>query len=133
MKTLRHWIVAVCALLVCGVAGAKGKNDLQTVYIFGVGAAFGDTVVCFTDIQKLEGKELVKKGFLQARSQYSYQLKNYLEYNENLPHRTCAIYFSEKKGKIEKAYSKLKAKYEGDKTLFVRTIPSLEFKFEEVE
>lgn len=131
---LKHLWVVLLAMCLCHTAYAKGdkkeKVEKQTVYMFAVGAAFGDTIVSFTDIQMIEGENIVNKGFLKARNMYSYQFKNYLENVENLPHRTCAIYFSQKKTKLEKKYAKLKARYEADKELATRTVDSGKFQFQ---
>lgn len=120
-------LVAIGIVLMGSVAFAGGKA--QRVYLFGVGAAFGDSVVYFTDIQYVEGTDLVKKGFLDNRSDYSYQLKNYLENRMNLPHRTCAIYFSEKKSALEKKFLKVRKKYQADTTMVFRTLNAGEFQF----
>lgn len=131
---MKHLLITALAMCMCITTYAKGKEEnketeKQTIYMFGVGAAFGDTTVCFTNIQTIEGEGLVNKGFLKARNMYSMQFKNYLENAENLPHRTCAIYFSTKKNKLEKKYSKLKARYMEDKDKATRTIDSSKFSF----
>lgn len=132
MMKLKHLWVVLLAVCLCNTAYAKEdekKAEKQTVYMFAIGAAFGDTIVCFSDIQAVEGENLVNKGFLTGRSMYSYQFKNYLENVENLPHRTCAVFFSEKKAKLEKKYAKLKARYESDRKNATRTVDSTKFQF----
>lgn len=134
MMKLKHLWVALLGVCLCTAAFAKGdekkKVEKQTVYMFAVGAAFGDSIVSFTDIQIIEGEGLVNKGFLKGRNMYSYQFKNYLENAENLPHRTCAIFFSQKKSKLEKQYAKLKARYENDKETVTRMVGSASFQFQ---
>jgi len=129
MKKFRLLIALVVALVVSAPCRAKGDGQ-EGVYMFGVGAAFGDSIVYFTDIQFVEGKDMVKNGFLTNRNMYSYQLENYLEEAKNLPHRTCTVFFSKKKSKIEKKYLKLRKKYEGDPAVAFRQLDAPVFKFE---
>lgn len=126
IKTLM--VVAACAMM--SLPGLAKSDEKEGVYMFGVGAAFGDSIVYFTDVQFVEGKDMVKNSFLEARNQYSYQLENYLENVKNLPNRTCAIFFSEKKSKIEKKFLKLRKKYEGDAANSFRMLDVSEFKFQ---
>ena len=65
--------------------------------LFGIAASFNDSVVYCTEIQVLDSTALDKNGFLPKRDLYSYQLKNYLEYDLKKPDYTCMIYFSESK------------------------------------
>lgn len=124
-------VVAACAMM--SLPGLAKSDEKEGVYMFGVGAAFGDSIVYFTDVQFVEGKDMVKNSFLEARNQYSYQLENYLENVKNLPNRTCAIFFSEKKSKIEKKFLKLRKKYEGDAANSFRMLDVSEFKFQRFE
>lgn len=135
MNALKHLALAMCAIAAPFAIHAQETNETEkteTVYIFGVGASFQDSTVYFTDVQTLEGTKLIEKGFLLGRTMYAYQLKGYLENALNLPNRTCAIYFSDKKKKIEKTYAKLKAKYENDETIKLNFTGYGEFKFERV-
>lgn len=136
MNTLKYLALALCAISATFTAYAQetnGSEKTDKVYIFGVGAAFGDSIVYFTDVQTLEGTNLLEKGFLVGRNIYSYQLKGYLENNLRLPNRTCAIYFSEKKNKIEKTYAKLKAMYENDESVKLYFTGYGAFKFEKMD
>ena len=122
----------------CATSYAKDKNkeqvenkeiEKQTVYIFGVGSAFGDSIIYFTDIQEIQDYKLIEKGFLNYRSIYSYDLKNYLENAMNKPHRVCAVFFSEKKSKIEKKYEKLKNRYQKENGKSFHLLTSEQFSF----
>lgn len=128
MRNIKHLIFLVGTFLLCTVVTAKSKT--QEVYMFGIAASFGDSIVYFTDIQIISGNEVLSKnGFLEARNQYAYQLKNYVENSENLPNRTCAIFFDKKKSKLEKKYIKLKNQYSKDKSVLYRNLDSGKFKF----
>lgn len=95
--------------VLCSAFSLKQKE--KAVYAFGVAASFNDTVVYYTGIQVLDSVKLNKNGFLPQRELYSYQLKNYVEYDLKKPDYTCMIYFSESKVKLEKEAGKVKSKY----------------------
>lgn len=99
------------------------------MYAFGVAASFNDSIVYYTDIQMLDSVTLDKNGFLPKRESYTYQLKNYLEYNLNKPDYTCMIYFSESKSKLEKEAVKVQGKYKKNKGMLLETIKSEVFTF----
>ena len=129
-------MVCVCIFSICATslyAKRDKTEEEQTVYIFGMAVAFGDTIVHLTDVQEFRGVGLVNKGFLEARSSYSYQLKTYLENFKNLPHRTCTVYFSEKKSKLMKKYEKLKSKYQVDKSVNLQLLDPSFFSFKKYE
>ena len=91
-----------------------------------------DSVVYCTEIQVLDSTALDKNGFLPKRDLYSYQLKNYLEYDLKKPDYTCMIYFSENKKKLEKEAVKVKAKYKKS-TMVLQAITSDKFSFKKPE
>jgi len=105
------------------------KKEKDSVYAFGVSASFTDTVVYYTDIQVLDSVSLSKQGFLPQRELYTYQLKNYLEYQKNEKNRTCMIYFSESKSKLEKEKTKILNTYKKNKSIRIELLSPQEFKF----
>lgn len=109
MKYVRILMALAVVFTICSAFTMKSKD--KPVYAFGVAASFSDTVVYYTDIQLLDSVSLKNNGFLPQRDLYSYQLKNYLEYELNKPNYTCMIYFSETKKKLEKEMSKVIGKY----------------------
>ena len=100
MKYVRILCAVALVFALCSAFTMKDKG--KAVYAFGVAASFNDSIVYYTDIQVLDSIELDKNGFLPKRDLYTYQLKNYLEYNLKKPDYTCMIYFSENKKKLEK-------------------------------
>ncbi|MBQ8592961.1 MAG: hypothetical protein IJ467_01525 [Bacteroidaceae bacterium] len=129
---MKNYILTACvAMLFCLQLSAKGEGDSPQVYMFGVAGAFGDTIVCMTDIQLVESAKVGKHGFLEARNQYAYQLKGYLENVLGMPHRTCAIFFSEKKSKIEKKFLKVRKRYQKDDGIELRYVGESDFKFKQ--
>ncbi|MBR5803918.1 MAG: hypothetical protein IKY31_06255 [Bacteroidaceae bacterium] len=136
-KITKHFVLMLC-LMLCGVGALNAKGDkdekvpeVKTVYLFGVAASFNDTIVHITDIQEFQGVGIVNDdGFLIGRSIYSSQLKNYVENFKNLPHRTCTIFFSEKKSDLEKTYSKLTQLYDANKSLSLNVVKKEFFSFQ---
>ncbi|MDE6348035.1 MAG: hypothetical protein K2L60_05145 [Bacteroides sp.] len=128
MKYVRILCAAVLAFTLCSAFTMKDKEK-KAVYAFGVAASFNDSIVYYTDIQMLDSVTLDKNGFLPKRESYTYQLKNYLEYNLNKPDYTCMIYFSESKSKLEKEAVKVQGKYKKNKGMLLETIKSEVFTF----
>lgn len=108
----------------------KGHKD---VYAFGLSASFTDTVVYYTNIQVLDSVSLGKSGFLPKRELYTYQFKNYLEYQKGEKNRTCMIYFSENRKQLEKERTKVLNKYKKGKTVRLQLVDSGEFVFKKPE
>lgn len=109
---------------------AQKDND-DVVYVWGASISFNDTIVYFTEIQPLEGVKLEKgTGFLPNRQFYSYELKDYMNFKEDMPGRTSVIFFSEKKSTLQKREAKIKkrlvekegktVRYLGDKFKFTK-------------
>lgn len=98
----------------------------------GVSASFTDSLVYFTDIQFVDSAVVDGKGFLVGRSQYSLQLKDYLETKENGKNRTCFMFFNVKKNKLQKELSQLQEKYKKGGSLVLKSV-NPEFKFEKAE
>ena len=133
MKYVRIPFAVALVFMVCSAFSFKKAKGEKAVYAFGVAASFNDTVVYFTAIQPLDSVELDKNGFLPKRDLYTYQLKNYLEYDLRCPDYTCMIYFSENKSKLEKEAAKVKGKYKKNKTIVLMPIDSEAFRFKKPE
>lgn len=119
--------------MVMGVAAKKSKDkNKYGVYMAGVSASFTDSLVYFTDIQYLDSAMVDGKGFLVGRSQYSVQLKDYLETKQGGKNRTCFMFYNIKKSKLQKEILKLKEKYKKGNSLVFKDV-NPEFKFEKAE
>ncbi len=119
--------------IVVGATAKKSKDkNKYGVYMAGVSASFTDSLVYFTDIQFLDSALVDGKGFLVGRSQYSVQLKDYLETKEGGKNRTCFMFFNVKKNKLQKELQKLKEKYNKGKNMVLKDV-NPEFKFEKAE
>lgn len=119
--------------IVVGATAKKSKDkNKYGVYMAGVSASFTDSLVYFTNIQFLDSAQVDGKGFLVGRSQYSVQLKDYIETKEGGKNRTCFIFFNLKKNKLQKELQKLKEKYNKGKNMVLKDV-NPEFKFEKAE
>ena len=111
---------------------AKNKR-LPKAYIFGVAASFNDSIVYFTNVQEVDSVWINDKSdFLLNRSDYSYQLKNYLE-SQGLSRRTCIVSYALKRKAAEKKYTKMRNKYVKRGAFDLRDIDSKDFKFVHVD
>ena len=129
-------ILFILCLVMPSFSFAKGgkkkesKKKIQTeVYVWGVSLSFSDSIVYFTEIQRVEGA-IIEDNLLPNRHLYAYELKDYMSYEEGKPGRTSFIYFSDKRSKLEKKEQKVKKKlieggeksvrYLGDKFNFTK-------------
>ncbi len=118
-------------LLVCSAFSFKSLFGPRShdVYIVGVSASFTDSLIYFTEIQLLDSVELDEDRLLPDRSHYSYQLKNYLEEEEGLKNRTCFVYFSKNRERLQKNVTKMKVKYQKGNTMLIRQVNPNGFRF----
>ncbi len=87
----------------------RGKGK---VYLFGVCQQLTDSVVYITFINEVDSFDLMKKTkFLPFRSEFSLQLKEYMEGTLKKDHQTPAVFYSTKRKKLSKKYYKIKKRY----------------------
>lgn len=133
MRFIKLLCFVFAVSMVMGVAAKKSKDkNKYGVYMAGVSASFTDSLVYFTDIQYLDSAMVDGKGFLVGRSQYSVQLKDYLETKQGGKNRTCFMFYNIKKSKLQKEILKLKEKYKKGNSLVFKDV-NPEFKFEKAE
>ncbi len=133
MKYIRAFFALTAALILFS-SFSFFKPREKSVYAFGLAASFRDTIVYYTEIQKLDSVTLKGDGFLPDRDLYSYQLKNYLEFDMNKPNYTCMIYFSNNKVKLEKTALKIKEKYtKKDRGMTLQQLDATAFRFKKPE
>ena len=118
-------ILFILCFLVPSFSFAKGgkrkeakKKIVTEVYVFGVSLSFTDSVAYFTEIQHIDGA-VIEDKFLPNLHLYSYDLKDYMSFEEGMPGRTSFIYFSDKRAKLVKKEQKIKKKLieENEKTV----------------
>lgn len=122
-------ILLISFLLLITLTGyARGKSEKDSVvYIFGASISFSDTIVYFTEIQEIDDV-VAEKGFLPNRQLYSYELKDYMSFKENMPGRISVIYFSDKKKDLLKKEKAIKKRLETKENMTVRYLGG-KFKF----
>lgn len=133
MKLFRYATATLLAAMALAAANvsAKGKA-VPSIYVFGFAASFTDSVVYFTDVQKVDSAWIdTKTKFLLGRDNYSYQLKNFLAGKRQEQNRTCLVMYGLTKKEAEKKYLKMKKLYtEKSRGMFdVRYINEADFKF----
>lgn len=113
MKSFKYLFIAAILASALTVTGVSAKRKMMPrVYMFGFCASFTDSTVYFTNVQAVDSAWMdTKTKFLLGRDNYSYQLRDYFTYNQNMPNRTCIVMFGEKKKDVEEKYMKLKKKY----------------------
>ena len=134
----KYILTTLCLLLMAvGTASAR-KQQVEKMYMFGMAAAFTDTIVHFTNIQSVDSVWIESKNhFLQDRDAYSYQLRDYLRDKQQAPNRTCIVFYSTKRDKLEKKYQKMQRLYGKDKRgvehFDVRYVTDSDFMFQPVK
>lgn len=115
MKRIVSIFFILCFIVPCAVLakddkknGAK-KKVVTDVYVWGVSLSFSDSIVYFTEIQHVDGA-VIEDKLLPNRHMYSYELKDYMSFEEGMPGRTSFIYFSDKRSELEKKEQKVKKK-----------------------
>ncbi|MCF0159325.1 MAG: hypothetical protein HUJ99_00905 [Bacteroidaceae bacterium] len=106
------------------------SSDTKPVWAFGFSASFTDSIVYFTDIQMLPNEKIKRKThFMEGCSEYSNQMKFYLEDNLQLKNRTCTLFYGLKKEQAEKKYNEIRKRYAQQTHLTIKYLNSSEFQF----
>jgi len=147
MKMKQYFLLITLLILSAHSTSTSAKiNIVPKMYMFGFAASFSDTIVHFTDIQAIDSVCIDSKTrFMSGRENYSYQLRDYLANKMQMPHRTCVVFYNEKREKLEKEYLKMKRIYTTGKKKSkkkdlqskshydIREILSSDFKFQTVD
>lgn len=92
------------------VAKKLANLQPQTVYLFGAGINFLDSVVYVTDFQSLDSLYIEPEGDLREHYAYTADLKFYLESTLGIENETCAVFYMTDEKKATKRYTKMDAK-----------------------
>lgn len=107
-------------MLVSVAFGASAKKKPTTeygkgtgkVYIFGVCQQLTDSVVYITSINMVDSIDLEKKTkFLPFRSEFSLQLKEYMEGKMQKRNQTACVFYSANRKKLSKKFYKIKKRF----------------------
>ena len=106
---------ALVLLSVTAVAKKKpGVYEKGTgkVYVFGVSTQLADSTVYITTISEVDSLDLERKTrFLPFRSQFSLQLRVYMEGQLGLRNQTTCVFYSANRKKASKRLYKIKKRY----------------------
>ncbi len=107
MKLLKYiLLLALCGCLFPSLVQGKAKR--VPAYMFGYAVSLIDSTAYMTDIQRLDTVILeAKTSFLRDRQLYTAQLNAYLEDKLVLSNMTCAVFYNQKRKKLEKVRAKV--------------------------
>jgi len=129
MRKLFFLMVAV--MLTLSLSAKKNKsNDLSkvaAVYMYGLSSSFNDSTVYLTDIQIVDSAYQTGKHFLGGLREYRGQMDNYFTAKMG-ERRTNTVFFKWDRKKAEKAYLKLRKRYNKAK-IELKPLPEGEMKF----
>lgn len=130
---MRRFVWVAVMLVVALLAVAKQKptqygRGSGKVYLFGVSQQLTDSVVYLTFINEVDSFDLAKKTkFLPFRSEFSLQLKEYMEGTLHKDHQTTVVFYSASRKKLSKKYYKIKKRYLDNP--YTKIVPIDGFKF----
>ena len=130
---MRRFVWVAVMLVVTLLAVAKQKptqygRGSGKVYLFGVRQQLTDSVVYLTFINEVDSFDLAKKTkFLPFRSEFSLQLKEYMEGTLHKDHQTTVVFYSASRKKLSKKYYKIKKRYLDNP--YTKIVPIDGFKF----
>ena len=130
---MRRFVWVAVMLVVTLLAVAKQKptqygRGSGKVYLFGVSQQLTDSVVYLTFINEVDSFDLARKTkFLPFRSEFSLQLKEYMEGTLHKDHQTTVVFYSANRKKLSKKYYKIKKRYLDNP--YTKIVPIDGFKF----
>ena len=100
------------------------------VYIFGVCQQLTDSVVYITNIHEVDSIDLDRKTkFLPFRSEFSLQLKEYMEGKQRLHKQTACVFYSSSRKKLSKKFYKIKKRFLDNTYTKIKIIDDTQFRF----
>lgn len=132
---MRRTFVLIFMLLVAMLSVAKPKSQTfgkgsGKVYLFGVCQQLTDSMVYITSIQEIDSIDLAKKTkFLPFRSEFSIQLKEYMEGTLQRRYQTACVFYSPKRKKISKKFYKIKKRYLDNSYMRIVMLDEARFRF----
>jgi len=82
----------------------------QTIYIYGAGINFLDSIVYVTDFQQVDSVYIEPDGELRDYYAYTGDLKFFLESRHALENETCAVFYMTNEKKATKRFAKMDKK-----------------------
>jgi hypothetical protein len=139
MKHFTYKLPFVLLLVFLAATHAEARQIVKPqMYMFGFAASFNDTIVHFTDVMAVDSVMIDKKsGFLTGRELYSKQMRDYMESQMKMPHRTCVVFYDENLKRIMKKYMNMRKLYsvpeKGAQHFDVRDLDDKNFRFKRLE
>lgn len=126
--------IFLCLSLFCMVCvtpvEAKTRVKEKQMYMIGVAVSHLDSVVFMTDMQLVEGVTIEKKTkFLMDRQLYSFQFQRYLEQTYECAPYVPAVFFGDKRKKMERRYLSLHKRYTEGREFRVILVDQSQFRF----
>ncbi len=91
-----------------GIQARTAGSPEKTIYAFGFSTSLTDSTIYLTPISTLPGASIDKKThFLNDRTEYTHQLKTFLE-SKYPGHQTSVIFFNTSRKKLENQYVKVR-------------------------
>lgn len=105
------------------------KTEGKT-YVFGFAHTLGDSTAYITNINEIDSMRVQKNTkFLPFRSDFSLQMKIYLEEKCGLSHQTATMFFSKNRSTLVKKFNKIKKRYLDSKSFMLKQISDEDFRF----
>lgn len=110
MKQLRYLLLTLLVIMSANVS-AKGMVEPK-MYMFGFAASFNDSIVHFTEIQTVDSVWVDQRTKLMlGRENYSNQLRDFMTDKQQMPNRTCVVFYNRDRQKLEKEFLKMRRIY----------------------
>ena len=120
------------SLMLLAAMSVSASNKKATIYAFGFSASFNDSTVYFTDVQQINNATIESKNnFLQNRTEYAEQLRDYFN-SIGLEHRTCTISYGLTQKDAEKKLVKLRKRYSKGGRYKINYLNGSDFKFKAI-
>lgn len=132
---MRRTILLTFMLLMALASVAKSKPQSNgkgrgKVYLFGVCQQLTDSMVYITSIQEIDSIDLERNTkFLPFRSEFSLQLKEYMEGTLQRRYQTACVFYSAKRKKVSKKFYKIKKRYLDNSYIRVIMLDEARFRF----
>lgn len=121
-------LLAVTMLAIAKPKPSQYGRGTGKVYLFGVSQLLTDSVVYITFINEVDSLDLAKKTkFLPFRSEFSLQLREYMEGTLKKDHQTTTVFFSTNRKKLSKKYYKIKKRFLDNP--YTKIVPIDDFRF----
>lgn len=115
-----------------GIQAQTASNPEKSIYAFGFSTSLTDSTIYLTPISTLPNASIDKKThFLNDRTEYTHQLKTFLE-SKYPGHQTTVIFFNTSRKKLENQYIKVRRSAKKNTANKVVELESNAFKFSAV-